>query len=227
MTQRLDLLTLVTEIRGRLDELETCLRTGEPFPVPAPRSFENRDIVDITPASYLEFRADGLGTPIETAPYRRHVPFFWFGAPDKATQCSLRSFELSELHRAGPEPAFGLEISPNGPAPEWMTYEFICDNIDLSDFEWVEWILKIAVSEPTILNMRFYVDAEGADREQDLPAVHASEFATFQHLRMSCEGIMKGRRSDRHEARLAIAPDGKALKLFNLSLRGKLKRGEA
>lgn len=212
MKNRAQALSLLTELRGRLDELEQMICTAPDFVVASPALHGEPGVETLTPPDYLAFRHAvqdaGATPPHRLRPYEVFGNFIQFGAPKPgpkpdpkhdpqpgpqpgqkpgmgpAITASLESFALSDLHRAETETAQGLRLVPEGEPQPWFTYEFPTEITRLSDWEWVEWVLKLSFDAPLRLNPQVIFNHAGKTGRVSLPECRANTFATFLHFRL-------------------------------------------
>lgn len=192
MNNRAEILTMIAEVRGRLEELERLVQFGPDYEILTPAGYDEPDIEVLTPAGYTDFRRSGLDEGEQTlAVFTPFSGFMQFGSPNPDTTCQLTSFELSELHRDSIETAYGLRLTPNGGREDWFTYEFILSRGDILDWEWTEWVLKLSFEEPVQTLIQFILDGGERPVTLDFGRVGMSEFASFQHLRLTRATILE------------------------------------
>lgn len=204
MKNRAEALSLLAELRGRLDELEQLICFAPDFAVLSPALYDEPGVETLTPAGYLAFRKQDLAapqglnpqslnpqgpnpqalTPQTLKPYEAFGNFIQFGAPGTDISASVESFELSNLHRAEAERALGLRLVPQGEKQKWFTYEFLTEVANLAEWDWMEWVLKLSVDEPFRLHPQFILDFEGKLERVSLGECPATKFATFVHFRL-------------------------------------------
>jgi len=208
MNNRAGLLTLIAEIRGRLEELERLVQFGVDYAITGPQAFEEPGVEDITPAGYRRFFQTGmLGlhrldrfTPIED--------FVQFAAPNHGSQCEVSSFPLSELHRNEAAPGSGLTMISLGDQQEWFAFEFLNADLDPKAWQWSEWILKIAVQSPGTLYSQFILHGEGYPVFVEVGAHEVNEYATFFHFRLDRAQIPADRLGAMKQVRLVLSTGG-------------------
>ena len=108
MENRSEILTLIAEIKGRLNELENLVQLGPNYAVPSPQAFEDPGVEDLTPRGYTQFRAMGLKENNGLAPLTPLSEFVQFAAPMEDLKCDIADFVLSDLHRKDSVPGYGL-----------------------------------------------------------------------------------------------------------------------
>lgn len=226
MRERAGLLNLVAELRGRLDELEHLVRTAPNHSIIGPVSYDEEGVVDLTPAEYRAFRAKGLDEPRDVHGYEPFPPFLQFGAPDAATTVAVSSFELSELHRTGPEPGFGVRMVPHGTAVQaWFAYELVLAIENPADYLWLEWVIKLSLDQPVQSFVQFIIEGDGFAERADVGISAISDFATFKHVRLDRNTILQASAGRAiNLIRLTFATGGIPLPLtiFALSIFGKV-----
>lgn len=191
MINRAEILTMIAEVRGRLEELERLVQFGPDFEILTPAGYDDPDIDLVTPAAYAAFRTQGLEEDEDLPVFTPFSGFLQFGSPDPEALCRLSSFELSELHRDTVETAHGLQLTPSGPREEWFTYEFILEAADILKWDWTEWVLKLSFAEPLDSPVQFILDGEGKSERIEFGSVAISEFASFQHLRLTRGAVLQ------------------------------------
>ncbi|MBI1173617.1 hypothetical protein GC209_19700 [bacterium] len=188
MKSRAEILNLIVELRGRLDEIETLVRLDPPAPVPLPATPDGDAAEIVTPDNYLAFRNQPPG-PAETRErLQTFRAFVQFGAEDAATVVEFRPFDLGAVHRSGLGAATGLRMVPDRAAPQkWFTYEFLAPQVDLADWDWLEWTLKLSLDAPGGTFAQIVIEPEGGGPLQRLTLGNRalSEFAGFHHFRMT------------------------------------------
>lgn len=213
MQNRADILSLLTELRGRLDELERLVRFGPDYAVITPQSFEEAGVADLTPTGYRQFRQTGLAAP---QPLERFTPlegFVQFAAPNADTRCDLTSFPLSELHRNDTTPGFGLTMIAVGDQQDWFAFEFLHPDLDPKAWQWTEWVLKISTQEPGTLHSQFILHGDGEPSFVVIGAHEMNEYATFFHFRLDRAMIPKERLAMMQQVRLVLSTGGKMMGL--------------
>lgn len=225
MRERAALLNLVTELRGRLDELERMIRTAPNQAIMAPASYDETGVVDLTPAEYRSFRATGFDGSRALHRYDPFLGFTQVGAPEGAGDAEVSAFALDELHRLGPEPAFGLRFQPKDEDNlPWFTYEILTKVDEITQYEWLEWVVKMSFAKPIKSFVQFIVEGAGFSERIDVGTVPVSDFAAFSHLRLGRSQLMEvaaGRPV--RNIRLTFATGGLPLpmELFGLALFGR------
>jgi hypothetical protein len=213
MRERALLLNLVTELRGRLDELERLVRTAPNHSIISPVSYDEEGVVAVTPKEYTAFRTRGLEEPRTIKRYEPLAAFVQFGAPDLESVVEIAAFELSDLHRTGPEPAFGLRMVPQSTAAQaWFTYELLLNIPNAADYAWLEWVLKLSFDQPLQSFLQFIVEGEGFSERVDVGVTAISDFAEFKHIRLDRGTLMEaaaGRQVSK--IRLTLATGGMPL----------------
>ncbi|MGV8988661.1 MAG: hypothetical protein ACOH2H_20550 [Cypionkella sp.] len=184
MKNRAEALSLLTELRGRLDELEQLIYLAPDFVVLSPAIYDQPGVETLTPAGYLAFRKQDATAPQTLDRYELFSGFVQFGAPGPDITVSFESFALSDLHRAESEQALGLRLVPQGERQKWFTYEFLAEGVDLSEWEWVEWVLKLSFDDPFRLHPQFLLNYDGKVDRVTLEESTTSTFATFLHFRL-------------------------------------------
>lgn len=208
MNNRADLLTLLTEVRGRIDEIERLVRFGSDHAIITPQSFEEAGVEDITPPGYSQFRLTGLQ---DTQSLDRFTPingFAQFAAPDPGSRCDITSFPLSELHRNDDSPGYGLTMIGLGDQQEWFAFEFLNSDLDPKHWEWTEWILKISTHAPSTLYSQFILHGEGEPVFVVIGAHEITEFATFFHFKLDRTMIPSERLAAMKQVRLVLSTGG-------------------
>ncbi len=192
MRERAGFLDLITELRGRLDELERLVRTAPNHTILSPVSYDEDGVVDITPQGYAAFRAKGLDGAVLAHGYEPVPPFLQFGSPDEKTTVEITSFELSDLHRTGPEPAFGVRLVPQTSATQsWFTYELLMSAGNATEYVWLEWVVKLSFDQPIRGFLQFIVEGDGYSEPVDVGTAPFSDFATFKHVRLDRASILQ------------------------------------
>jgi hypothetical protein len=225
VNQRGQIQSIITEIRGRLDELEALARVLPRSPVLTPASFDEPGVRDLTPESYRSFRANGLPAPATVSAFDRSLGFFQVTSKDRSLPLTFDSFELSDLHKSGAAPAFGLQIVPCGSQQVSMKYAFMSPAAEIVGCEWTEWVLKLSTSEPCELSV--FALAAGSDfvEKLTLASIRVNEFASFAHIRIpgaKLRNALDGRQPD--EVRLLLGTDGRMipLRVYGFSVFGKV-----
>ena len=223
MKNRADLLTLLTEVRGRLDEIERLVRFGSDHAIIAPQSFEEAGVEDITPLGYGQFRQMGL---LDTQLLDRFTPineFVQFAAPNPGSRCELASFPLSDLHRNDDVPGFGLTMIALGDQQEWFAFEFLNLELDPKDWKWTEWIVKISAHAPGTLYSQFILHGQGDPVYAVIGAHEITEFATFFHFKLDREMIPSERLAAMKTVRLVLSTGGHmmGLNVYAFSVYGR------
>jgi hypothetical protein len=193
MTNRAEALTLLAEVRGRLDELEHLIRTAPDPVVPTPSAFHSPGVETLTPPGYQRFLREGVSSPEILNRYEAFRGFIRFGTADTRVTARFEPFPLSDLHRVGTETAPGLRIIPQippnavelpGGAQKWFVFELLAETINAAEFEWIEWVLKLSVDEVVRVAPRFVVTQAGKTERIALAVSRVTEFATFLHCRL-------------------------------------------
>lgn len=224
MSQRAEMYSLIADIRGRLDELESFVRALPGSVVPSPASFDEPGVESFTPAAYVAFRQQGLPLAQVVDVFERRLPFFQVAAADEKMPVVLESFDLSSLHKTGSAPAFGLEVVPSGVQQAWMTYEFFADSEAIFDCDWTEWILKLSVPEPLDLMIQFVVAGQGFSEKIPHSRLRVTEFASFIHVRLQGDVLrnaLNGRKAT--QLKLLLGTGGRVvpLRVYSFSIFGK------
>ena len=226
MRERAALLTLVAELRGRLDELERLAQTAPNQSIISPASYDEEGVVAITPEDYTAFRNSGLPAAKIVNRYEPCPAFFQFGSADTETEVEISSFALSELHRNGPEAGFGLRAEPKGTGLQaWFTYEILVPIQNPSDYVWIECVLKLSSDTPIQSYAQFIVDGDGYSERVDVGPTAITDFATFIHIRMDRTTLMEAAAGRPvHRIRLTLSTAGALLPLtiYALSVFGRL-----
>ena len=226
MRERAGLLNLVAELRGRLDELEQLVRTAPNHSIIAPVSYDEDGVVAVTPSDYILFRAMGLDGPKTVLSYEPYPAFVQFGSPDAAATVEVSSFELSDLHRTGTGPAFGLRLVPQTTeAQAWFTYELLMNSANATVFEWLEWVIKLSFDQPMQSFVQFIIEGDDYSERVDVGISAISDFASFKHVRLDRTSILQataGRAINR--IRLTVSTGGVPLPLtiYGWSVFGKV-----
>lgn len=227
MRERAALLNLVAEMRGRLDELERMIRTAPNQAILAPASYDEAGVVDLTPAEYASFRATGFEG---TRPLHRYEPFLGFtqiGASEGSGETDLTAFPLADLHRTGPEPAFGLRFQPRHEEKlPWYTYEILTRIEEVTQYEWLEWVVKLSFAKPMQSFVQFIVEGQGFSEAIDVGNTPVSDFASFRHLRLDRSRLMEAAAGRPIRAiRLTFSTGGLPvdMELYGLALFGRAK----
>jgi len=213
MQNRSEILTLLTELRGRLDELERLVRFGPDYAVVTPMSFEEPGVEDITPSGYRAFRQKGV---IDRQMLERFTPvseFVQFAAPIAETHCELASFALSDLHLNDATPGFGLTMMALGDQQDWFAFEFFTPGMDPKAWQWTEWVLKISTQAPGTLFSQFILHGDGDPTFVVIGAHEVNEYATFFHFRLDREMIPAERLAAMREVRLVLSTGGYMMSL--------------
>lgn len=226
MRERAGILNLVAELRGRLDELEQLVRTVPNHSIISPVSYDEDGVVAITPPDYTVLRMNGLDAPQTVQPYVPFPSFVQFGAPDMALEVQVSAFELSELHRTGTEPAFGLRLVPrSGEKQEWFTYEVLLPIEDVTDYVWLEWVAKLSFDQPIKSFIQFFIEGDDYSETVDVGITTITEFATFTHVRLDRSSILQASAGRAvHRIRLTFATGGVQvpMSIYGLSVFGKV-----
>ena len=192
MRERAGLLNLVAELRGRLDELEHLVRTAPNHSIISPVSYDEEGVVDLTPAAYAEFRTKGLKEAQVVHGYEPFPAFIQFGAPDATTEVAVSAFEVSDLHRLGNEPGFGVRMVPEGTASQaWFTYELLLAIENATEYLWLEWVAKLSLDEPIQSFIQFLIEGDGYSAQADVGISAISDFATFKHIRLDRNTLLQ------------------------------------
>ncbi len=213
MRMRAELLNLLTEVRGRLDELERLVRLGSDFAIPTPQSFEEMDVEDITPHGYLQFRQTGLqGSRLHKC-FTPLNDFMQFAAPNVNSQCEVADFALSDLHRNDSAPGFGLTIVALGDKQEWFAFEFLSPDLDPKAWQWTEWVLKISSQAPSTIFSQFILHGEGDPSFVVLGSHEVNEYATFFHFRLDRGMVPSEKLLAMQQVRLVLSTGGNMIGL--------------
>ena len=129
MQNRSEFLTLIAEVRGRLNELENLVQFGSNYAVPSPQAFEESGVEDITPRGYGQFRSTGLKQKDSLLPLTPLSDFVQFAAPMKDSKCDVADFLVSDLHCNDSTPAYGLTMIPEGDQQDWFAFELLCPDL--------------------------------------------------------------------------------------------------
>ena len=223
MQNRAEILTLVTELRGRLDELERLVRFGSDHMVVGPKSFQDPQVEDLTPNGYAQFRLNGQQG---TQRLERFTPvdnFIQFAAPNPDTMCEVSAFELSELHRNDATPGFGLSLIALGEKQDWFAFEFLNMDLDPKVWEWTEWILKISCHAPGTIFSQFILHGEGDPCHVEIGAHTVNEYATFFHFRLERGMIPSDRLQAMTQVRLVLSTGGHmmGLNVYSFGIYGR------
>lgn len=225
MRERAALLNIVAELRGRLDELEAMIRTAPNPAIVTPSSFDEAGVVELTPETYRAFRASGQTEPRLLKRYEAVQSFAQFGAPPGMGQVLASSFPLSELHRAGPDPAHGLRLQPQDTAQQgFFTYEFLADAEGLEQYQWTEWVLKLSLERPHACYTQIILEGEGFSERLDIGPAPVSDFPAFRHVRLGRDKVTEaaaGRPLRRMRLTLSTGGTPLAMDLYALSLFGR------
>ena len=213
MQNKTEVLTLLTELRGRLDELERLVRFGPDYTVVTPQSFEEAGVEDITPPGYRQFRQTGMQGTRRLDRFTLADGFVQFAAPIAETHCDLTSFSLSELHRNDDTPGFGLTMIAVGDQQEWFAFEFLNPDLDPKAWLWTEWVLKISTQAPGILHSQFILHGEGDPTFVVIGPHEVNEYATFFHFRLDRTMIPSERLTAMNQVRLVLSTGGKMMGL--------------
>lgn len=213
MQNRAEILTLLTEMRGRMDELERLVRFGPDYAVVTPQSYEEPGVEDLTPPGYLTFRREGLQGRTSLNSFTPLDGFVQFAAPVRGSQSSLATFDLSELHRNDPAPALGLNITALGDKQEWFAFEFLNTAIDPKAWAWTEWVLKLSTNLAGPLYSQFILEGEGEPAFVVIGAHDISEFATFHHFRLERGMIPEDKLPTLNRVRLVLSTGGAMMAL--------------
>ena len=226
MRERAGLLNLVAELRGRLDELERLVRTAPNHSILSPADYDEDGILTVTPEEYTTFRANGLAEASRVLRYQPCPAFAQFGAPDETIGVTVSSFDLSDLHRTGPEPAFGLRLVPDSENKlAWFTYDLLMPIKNAAEFVWLEWVIKLSFDQPVQSFVQIIVDGENYSEPVDVGIMPISDFATFAHIRLDRASILQasaGRAVKR--IRLTFSTEGipTPLTLYGFSVYGRV-----
>lgn len=192
MRERALLLDLVTELRGRLDELEHLVRTAPNHSIISPVSYDEEGVVNLTPKEYLTFRSGGLDAVQRIKRYEPVPAFVQFGAPDLDTEVEISAFDLSDLHRTGPEAAFGLRLAPqSADTQKWFTYELLLNIQNAPDYAWLEWVLKLSFDQPLQSFLQFIIEGDDFSERVDVGLTAISDFAEFKHVRLGRSTLLE------------------------------------
>jgi hypothetical protein len=225
MRERALLLNLVAELRGRLDELEHLVRTAPNHAIMSPVSLDGDDLVDLTPRAYAAFRSRGLDAPRRIKRYEPFPAFVQFGTPEVDGVVEVSAFELSDLHRIGPEPAFGLRLVPlSTEAQAWFAFDLLLTIPNAPDYAWMEWILKLSFDQPLNSFLQFIIEGDGFSERVDVGVTAIGEFAEFMHVRLFRDQILQaaaGREVQKIRLTLATGGMPMPLTIYGLSIFAK------
>jgi len=213
MQNRSEILTLIAEVKGRLNELENLVQLGPDYAVPSPQAFEDPGVEDLTPKGYTQFRAMGLKEKNGLAPLTPLSEFVQFAAPMEDLKCDIADFPLSDLHRKESVPGYGLTLIPVGEQQDWFAFEFLCPDLDPKGWEWTEWILKISTHTPGTLFSQFILFGDGEPCFVVIGAHQVTEYATFFHFRLDRDMIPSDRVASLQSMRLVLSTGGLMLGL--------------
>ncbi|MEO1328784.1 MAG: hypothetical protein AAFW46_03905 [Pseudomonadota bacterium] len=224
MKNRKEMLTLITEMRGRLDELEQLAMSAPGVAVVTPQSFDEAGVEELGGNGYAALRANGLSTPITVGTYELASGFLQVGAADAAMTTRLEAFELSELHKRDKERAYGLTVTPTGRWMKWMTYEFVLQHDSILDYRWTEWVLKLSLEKARRFTVNFWSGEQNDSGNVSCGSMGLSEFASFLHVRVTRDDLsaaLAGRKA--RNTRLVLGFDGEAvpLNVYNFAVFGK------
>jgi hypothetical protein len=208
MHNRADLLTLLSEIQGRLDELERLVRFGPDYAISTPQSFEEPGVEDITPVGYGQFQKAGVQGVQRLQSFTPIDGFVQFAVPVSETYCEVSSFSLSDLHRNDNTPSLGLTMIAVGDQQEWFAFEFLNPDLDPKAWQWTEWVVKIAAHAPGTLFSQFILDGEGDPCFVVIGAHEVNEYATFFHFRLDRGMIPNDRLASMQQVRLVLSTGG-------------------
>lgn len=193
-------------------------------PVPTPASFDEAGVETLTPEAYASFRQTGIESPVCMTAFDRRLGFYQVGCQDDALPVEIESFELSSLHKAGPEAAFGLRVQPDGPQRGWLTHEFISPAGPIMACAWTEWILKVSTEEACEISVQFVVSGRKFNEKVQHSRQQLTEFASFLHIRVPGD-VLRGMAGDKvvEEVRLLLGTGGKTvpLRIYGFSIFGK------
>ncbi len=223
MQNRAEILTLLTEMRGRMDELERLVRFGPDYAVPTPLSYEEPEVEDLSPPGYSALRRAGLQGRTVLESFTPLDGFVQFACPEPATQCQVTTFDLSELHRNDAAPALGLSLTALGDKQEWFAFEFLNPGIDPKVWLWTEWVLKLSINAPGPLYSQFILGGEGDPVHVVIGAHEVNEFATFHHIRLDRTMIPADRLDALQRVRLVLSTGGvmMALNIYAFGVYGR------
>ncbi len=223
MQNRAEVLTLLTELRGRLDELERLVRFGPDHAVVSPQSFESPLVEDVTPTGYAQFRLKGQHVTQQLERFTPVDGFIQFAAPNPDTRCDVAVFELSDLHRNDATPGFGLSLIASGDKQDWFAFEFLNADLDPKQWEWTEWVLKISCQAPGTLYSQFILHGDGDPYHVEVGAHAVSEYATFFHFKLDRGMIPSDRLQAMNQVRLVLSTGGEmmALNLYSFGIYGR------
>ncbi|MCT8159969.1 hypothetical protein [Pseudoruegeria sp. SHC-113] len=231
MALKNQILSLITEMRGRLDELESLTRAMPVSSVPSPASFEEEGVVSLLSGKALGFGTEAIDEPLEISPYSLVGDFFQIGAPSPNAVARIESFELSDLHRpADSDELFGWSIYPVEQDSAWMTYEFTLKGIDFEAYDWFEWVLKCSASIPETVSLRFHVDTDSFHDPIQRSDIRLNEYASFIYARLSREEILAHiGNSDVRKIRLELGANGtrSPMRLYNYNVFGKRNKNDS
>lgn len=223
MQHRSEFLTLIAEVRGRLNELENLVKFGSNYTVPSPQAFEESGVEDITPRGYGQFRSTGLNQKDSLLPLTPLSDFVQFAAPIKDSKCYVADFLVSDLHRNGSTPAYGLTMIPEGDQQDWFAFELLCPDLDPKEWEWTEWILKISTQTPGDLSSQFILFGDDDPCFVIIGVHQVTEYATFFHFRLDRDMIPIDRFAAVRNMRLVLSPGGRmmGLNIYAFSVFGR------
>lgn len=224
MNERNAIFGLIADIRGRLDELEMMARALPNSPIPMPNFFDAPGVVSLTPPEVAQFREQGMVDVEAVLSGGRCPSFFGVSGPSADLAFEVESFELSDIHKATPEPRYGIAVRPQFGQQPWMVYSFILGSDLLLAYEWTEWVLKLSAPSRANLEVFFDIFVDGTSRRIVTGQFAVSEFASFIHVRLSrgeiLEQFPEGRSASVH---LCLGTGGAPvpLRVYDFSVFGK------
>ena len=223
MKNRSEILTLIAEVKGRLNELENLVQLGPDYAVPSPQAFEDPGVEDLTPRGYTQYRALGLKEKNSLALLTPLNEFVQFAAPTEDLKCDIADFLLSDLHSKDPASTYGLTLMPAGEQQDWFAFEFLCPDLDPKEWEWTDWILKISTQTPGTLFSQFILFGDGEPCFIVLGEHQVTEYATFFHFRLDRGMIPSDQVSSIRNMRLVLSTGGimMGLSIYAFSVYGR------
>lgn len=217
------LLNLLNDLRGRLDEAESLVRSGFATATLEPIAIKGEHVKDITPDAYKKWRATGS---TEANVVRRYEPFdgfFQFANDSEDATCEISSFELHDPENPDEPAKYGLLATPDSGKYDWFTYELVVDGSVTQDFAWTEWVVKVATDVPTDIFCQFVLDTEEDPFWIDVTSAHATQLGTFIHVRLNRDAVIE--RSDGtpiQKVRLILSMGDQAgpIRLHNFTIYG-------
>ncbi|QDL94791.1 hypothetical protein FDP22_23265 (plasmid) [Paroceanicella profunda] len=213
MSKTTQLLSVLGEIRGRLDELEEMVRFPDKYVVGMPQGFEDDDVETRTPQAWLDINQHGLTEATRAHPFEMVSGLMQFGCPDPNAVCTFSTFELSNLHQNASETRYGLRANPTGEKNSWFTYELALDEPNLQDYEWLEWIIKVSSDTPVDIFFQIICDGLSEDTRIDVGRRKVNEFSSFQHILLPRQQVEDHNALASERIRLIIGTDGSPVPL--------------